>query len=509
MEDLKERTLRGGLVTMSAQAVRLVLRTGSLVVLARLLTPKDYGLVGMVTAVTGVLGIFRDLGLSAVTVQRPSITDEQISTLFWLNMLVGVLLFGLCLAMAPVLVSFYRESNLFWVTVALGSGFILSAGGAQHGALLLRQMRFVALAIIDILSLSTSIAVAVTMAATGFGYWALVGMNVCSPLVGVVMLWVLAAWVPGMPRRKVGVCSMLRFGGTVSLNSLIAYVVYNTDKVLLGRFCGAEALGIYGRGYQLINIPTQSLHSAIGSVAFPALSRIQDDPNRFKNYFLKGYSLVLALTLPATIACALFADELILVFLGPKWADAAVIFRLLAPTVLTFALINPFSWLLTSTGQVGRSLKMALVVAPVVIGGYAVGLRYGPSGVAVGFSATMTLLIVPVIAWAKHGTLISWRDIVNAVGRPFLSAAVAGALAFGVQFSFGRSLSPFLRLGLGVGVLSGTYLWMLLYVMGQKTTYLDLIRVMLRRPSVDREAQGSDYIGCPSSTAEGMQVEKR
>ena len=483
MKDLKEKTLRGGLVAISAQAVKFVLRTGSLVVLARLLTPKDFGLVGMVTAVTGVLAIFKDAGFSIITVQRTTITDEQISTLFWLNMLVGVVLFGLCLAIAPVLVAFYGESRLFWVTAVLASGFIFSGAAAQHQALLQRQMRFAALAVVEIVSLSVSIATAITMGAAGYGYWSLVGMNVVPLVVYTVLVWPIASWVPGMPRRKVGARSMLHFGGIFSLNALIVYFANNTDKILLGRFCGAEALGIYGRGYQLINIPTDGLNSAMSFVALPTLSRIQDDPHRFKSYFLKGYSLVLALTLPVTVACALFADELILVVLGPKWKDVTAIFRLFAPTVLAFAMLTPLSWLLLSRGQVGRLLKMSLFITPVLITAYVVGLRYGPDGVAFGYSAGMILLIVPIIAWAKHGTLISWRDILEAVSAPFVSAIVAAAIAFGVQFLCGQSLSPFLRLILGVGVLSGSYLWMLLNVMGEKVAYLDLFRSLRKSPS--------------------------
>lgn len=482
MKDLKRKTIHGGFVAVSAQTAKFVLRTFSLVVLARLLEPRDFGLVGMVTAITGVLGIFKDAGLSMVTIQRANITDEQISTLFWLNMLVGVVLFGLSLAIAPVLVAFYRESCLFWITAVLASGFVFSGVAAQHQALLQRQMRFFALAAIEVSSLSISIAVAIAMAASGYGYWALVGMFAMSPAITSILVWLAAAWIPGMPRRKVGARSMLRFGGTVSLNGLIYYIATNTDKILLGRFCGAEALGIYGRGYQLISIPTENLNSAVGSVAFPALSRIQNDPDRFKNYFIKGYSLVLALTLPVTIACALFADEIIFVVLGPKWKDVAPIFRLLAPTVLAFALINPFSWVLASMGLVGKALKIALVVAPVMIAGYVVGLAYGPVGVAFGYSAVMTLLIVPVIAWAKHGLLISSREILEAIHRPLLSAVMAAAIALAVQFLCGQSLSPFLRLALGVGVLSGSYLTVLLYVMGQKAIYLDLLRG-LRKPS--------------------------
>jgi O-antigen/teichoic acid export membrane protein len=287
-----------------------------------------------------------------------------------------------------------------------------------------------------------------------------------------------------MPHRGVGISSMMRFGGTATLNGLIVYIAYNLEKVLLGRFWGAEALGMYGRAYQLINIPTENLNSASGGVAFAALSRLQDDPNRFKNYFLKGYSVVLAMTLPITIACALFANDIILVILGPKWKEAIPIFQLLTPTILVFALINPMWWLLSSMGLLGRSMKIALVIAPLMIAAYVIGLPYGPTGVALAYSAVMTLWLVPHIAWSIHGTMISSRDILKASGQPFLSAIVAAAIAFAVQFFYSQSFSPFPRLLLGSGILLVSYLWMLLYVMGQKDFYLDLLRGLMKRSSV-------------------------
>ena len=476
MKDLKGRVVRGGIVTISGQTAKVLLRMGSLVVLARMLDPRDFGLVGMVSAVTGVFEIVKDAGLSAVTVQRANITEEQISTLFWINMMVGTMLGLLSLAIAPVLVSFYHEPSLFWVTVVLASGFVFNAAAIQHSALLQRQMRFATLMAADIISLLVSIAVGIGMAAGGLGYWALVGMGVVQPAVLALCVWFSTRWIPGMPRRNVGMRSMLQFGGTVSLNAIVIYLAYNLEKVLLGRFWGAETLGIYGRAYQLINLPTSLLNSSVGSVAFPTLSRLQDDPDRFKNYFLKGYSLVLALTLLATFACALFADDIINIILGPKWKDAASIFRLLAPTVLVLGMINPTGWLLLSMGRAGRSLKIALVIAPLVIVAYFIGLPYGPNGVALAYSAAMTLWLIPHIVWCIHGTMFSLRDFLSAAGRPLLSATVATALTYTVLWFCAQSMAPLLRLILGAGVMLLVHLWMLLYVMGQKSFYLDLLR---------------------------------
>lgn len=229
---------------------------------------------------------------------------------------------------------------------------------------------------------------------------------------------------------------------------LIVYLAYNLEKVLLGRYWGAETLGIYGRAYQLVNIPTDNLNSAAGSVALAALSRVQNEPERIRSYFLKGYSLVLAVTLPITIVSALFADDLILVLLDPKWHGTAAVFRLLAPIIMIFALINPLGWLLFSVGMVGRSLKIALVLTPLVISGYLLGLPYGPKGVAIGYSAVLTLGVVPHVAWCVHGTVILLRDIEAVLSRPLLSSLVAAVLPFALLFFYSRLLSPLPRVGI-------------------------------------------------------------
>ena len=487
MKDLKQRTIRGGLARLCAQGANFFIRLCSLMVLARLLGPKDFGLVGMVTAFTGILTLFRDFGLSSAAIQRTHVSDEQISTLFWINIFVGMLLGLLAVVGAPIIAAFYHEPRLVGVTAVLALGFLFNAAGVQHSVLLQRQMRFTALAVINTVGLIAGTAVGIGGARAGYGYWALVGMTVTIPLISTVGFWLTTAWVPGMPHRQTGIRSMLRFGGTVTLNGLVSYLANNVEKVLLGRFWGVDALGIYGRAYQLVNIPTDNLNFAAGEVAFSALSRLQDDPIRLKRYFLTGYSVVLALTLPMTIACALFADDVILVVLGPKWSAAVPLFRLLAPTILVFAIVNPLFWLLSSLGLVERSLKMGLVIAPLMILSYVVALPYGPRGVAFAYSTVMMLWALPAIAWTVHGTVISVRDMLLTVSRPLASSLVAGTFAFGVQRCCVQ-LSPLLRLTLESAVLLITFVGMLLFVTGQKVLYLDLLRG-LRGPIPGKEEQ--------------------
>ena len=486
MKDLRQRTARAAVARLCAQAANLLLRVISLGVLARLLEPKDFGLVSMVTALTGVLNLLRDFGLSAASVQSPTVSEEQKTTLFWINVLFGATLAGTGVALAPLVSAFYQEPRVYWVTVVIATTFLFNAAGIQHAALLQRQMRFTALSLIDTGSWIVSTSVAILAAKAGFGYWSLVAMTVTLPIASTAACWLATAWVPGMPRRGTGIRRILRFGGTITINGLVIYAASNFEKVLLGRFWGADAIGIYGRAYQLIRLPTDTLNGAVGEVAFSALSRLQDDHKRLKGFFLTGYSLVIGLTLPATCACCVFASDLIALLLGPKWNDAAPIFRLLTPTILVYAIANPLGWLLGAIGMVERGLKMSLAMAPFIIAANFVGLPYGPKGVAVANSTVMTLWLMPVIAWSVHGTVISLKDVMIVISGPLASVAVAGILALGATWLCGPS--HLIRLVIGGLVLSGSYAGMLLCVMGQKSFYTEVVKKIVRRGSVEEEA---------------------
>jgi PST family polysaccharide transporter len=394
-------------------------------------------------------------------------------------------------AIAPILARFYHEPRLLWVTVVIGLGFVFTGAAAQHGAMLRREMRFTVIAMIEIISLLVSIAVGIGMAAEGCGYWALVATSLCAPLVNLLGVWTAGRWIPGLPQRRAGVLSMLRYGGSLMLNWAISYFAFSADKVLIGRFWGAEALGIYGRAYQIINLPTQTLQSSLGQVAFPALSRVQNDPERLRSYFLKGYCLFLTLVLPITMACALYAEDIIQVFLGPKWSAAVPVFRLLTPTTLAWALIYPFNWVLNATGRTLRNLKITLLMSPIVIFGYLGGLSYGPIGVAAGFSVAMVLLVVPVVLWGTRGTSIAALDTLRVVMRPFLAILIGAGAALAASNFITLLTPPLLRLIAGSALLFSVYAVVLWLVMGQKAIYLGLLREIGIWPLASRRQEKS------------------
>lgn len=479
--EFKRRSVRGGAAVLVSQGATMALQLITTVVLARLLSPSDYGLQAMVLTLVGFVSLFKDAGLSIASVQKETVSQDQISTLFWINIAVGALLTVLVAAAGPLLARFYKDPRLLWITAASASVFLINSFAVQHRALLDRSMRFTTSVKIDILSCTIGTVVAIVMAAFGFGYWALICQNISLPLVATIATWIAMPWMPGRPRWTHELRSMMRFGGTVTLNGVVVFLAYNIEKVLLGRFWGSGPLGLYGRAYQLTNMPMQQLMTSVGSVAFPMLSRLQSDVERLRRSYLKAHSLVVSLTIPVVISCAMFADDIIHTVLGAKWSGAVPILRLLSPAILIFALMNPLSWLLRATGRVRRSLNMALVICPVMILGVVAGLRYGPNGVALGYSVAIGILALPLIAWAKRGTGITWPDFWDCIKRPLYAGAFASLTAGLFRHYFLISIDPRLALVSELAALFAVYAAVLLFAMNQKKMYFDLISNLFQR----------------------------
>jgi O-antigen/teichoic acid export membrane protein len=483
--DLGRRAARGAAVSFTGQVAVFVLRFMWLIIIARLVTPEHFGLFGMVSAFTGLLDLFRDVGLSAATIQQEGVSQEEISLLFWINLAVGAGLALVAAVCAPFLAIFYGEERLVSITLALACSFVLSGAVVQHRALLHRRMQFGTLALIDIGGLVVSMAVGIAIGLAGLGYWALVGMNITVSLASLLGAWVATGWKPSGPKLSARIRSMLHFGTTLTLNNFIVYVAYNLDKVLLGRFLGPDALGLYGRAYQLVSLPTQSMGATLWQVLFPALSRVQNDPSRLRSFFLRSYGLFLSVILPITAACALFAEDIVAVLLGPNWAQAAPLFRLLTPTIFSFALINPLASLLLATGRAVRSLKIALFICPVVITGYVLGLSRGLQGVALGFSTAMLLVTLPVLYWSRQGTSVSMSDIARTVATPLASTAIASwAALLPAQMLTGAS--PLLRVVVAFAVIFVLHYGLLVGCLGQRHVYADLWRKLFG-PAVSGE----------------------
>lgn len=455
--DLKGRSVRGGFLTLTSQGAQFILQTVSTVVLARLLTPADFGLVAMVTAITGFGQAFADLGLSEATIQQPEISHRQVSTLFWINVAIGLALTAITAALAPVLAWFYREPRLIHITMLVSLTFLIGGLRVQHDALLRRQMRFSSLAIRDIASYVVAVPVAIFVAWRGFGYWAIVALPLTLNGTQMLLSWLMVQWIPGLPRRDAKVRSLLAFGGNVAASYLIFNVNRSADSVLIGWQWGAGPLGLYSRAYNLLMLPVRQLGAPARSVAVPAFSRVQADPERLARYYLRTANLIMWILAPTFGFLFVAAVPVIVLMLGNRWREAAPVFQILAIFALGQLLLESVNWLLVSRGQSRRLLKLMAIVSPIIVSGYAIGLPFGIKGVALSGSLVLLGIFPWILRFAFRGTNLTLRRLGNSIVYPVsVCLAGVGASELTLQLIAHKSVGSQLMvtaLGFAVGTL--------------------------------------------------------
>ncbi|MBB6251942.1 lipopolysaccharide biosynthesis protein [Nitrospirillum iridis] len=428
--DIGRRATRGGTIMMAAQLVKLVAQFGSVIVLARVLAPAEFGLIAMVGALTALFEIVKELGLSAATMQRTDITHDQVSALFWINTGAGCLI-AACLAVgAPAIASFYGQPNLVPVTRWLALGFVMSGATVQHWALLRRQMRFSAIAIVETGSELLAFVVAVVLAFQGWGYWALVAQRVTAPFLVMAGCWALCRWRPSPPRRTPGIPGLLGFGLSVSGCGILSTLGRSIDQILVGRLFGAATLGLYERAARLVLVPINSINAPLYSVAMPALSRLVDEPHRFRRAFGVLIERVAMVTMPAAAGAAVASDWVTDLLFGPKW-------EAMSPLITCFALVAAVQPTLMTAGLIylpqGRPsdlLRATAIDVGLAVASFVAGIPFGAVGVAAAYAAMGLVVRLPVCFYlaAVHGP-VTQRDLyVRIMPSVWASLAVAGVV---------------------------------------------------------------------------------
>ena len=418
MAALKRQSVRGGAMTIGTQAISIAIQLTSTVILSRLLSPDDYGVLAMVMAITGVAGLFSQLGLSIAAVQKRGLTHALQTNLFWMNAAVGGLLTTIVAAASPLVAAFYHKPELTRVTAILATSFLFGSLSTQHGAMLVREMRFGRKAIASITASILGLVLTTVLAALGYGYWALVWGGLATTISGSMLLFILSPFLPGLPSKGTGVRNMLRFGANITAFDLINYCHRNLDNILIGKVWGADALGLYARAYSLLMLPIDSVRGPIAAVAFPALSKLQNEPVAFRSYYLKTTSLIALLSMPLSAFCFVSSRSIIEMTLGKHWLGASPIFSYL--TLAAF--IQPASGfagsLLLSLGQGRRYFWCGLFNAIILSVCFVIGVRWGAIGVALGYSIGNYVVLYPWLWWAFRESPVSFEDVVRACAYP-------------------------------------------------------------------------------------------
>lgn len=446
------RAIRGGAIAVGSQGARLLVNTAGTVVLARLLAPGDYGLIGMVTVVTGFLMMFKDIGLSQATVQRAELTHEQTSNLFWVNVAGSAIVALLAMAIAPLVARFYGEPRLTHIMLVLSTGFVLGGLSVQHEALLRRQMRFGALAVANVASVSCGVIVGIVLALHGARYWALVGQQIAMALTNTVAVWMFCGWRPGWPTRRSRTRDMLIFGGNVTGFNVLNYFARNGDNLLIGRVWGSQALGYYANAYQLLLLPLTQINTPVSAVLLPTLSRLVSDPERYRSAFCRSLEKVVMITMPGVALLLVTSDWVIATILGPQWAPSARILMWLAVAGLVQPVGNTTSWLYISQNRTSQLLRWGGIGSGITILSIIAGLPWGPVGVAISYALIGVLVRTPLNLWyvGREGpvrTMDYYRTVL-----PFGLAALCCGLAVLAYRYLARPASPELGLAVSVGI---------------------------------------------------------
>ena len=475
---LRSRSVRGGAVALTTQALKFALTMGATVVMARLLTPEDYGLVGMVVVFTGFLAMFNDLGLGTATIQHAHVDHRRVSTLFWTNVAAGAAVAIVTFALAPAIAWFYGDPRLITLTRVISIGFLVAGVTVQHDALLRRQMRFGSLALVDIGALIASIAAAISAAWHGLGYWAVIIGQLTATIARAIGVWAAYRWWPGWPVRRSGIGGMLTFGANLSGFNIVNYLARNVDNLLIGRYAGPGALGLYSKAYHLLLLPLDHVVAPLAAVAVPMLSRLTTSPERYRAAYIRTVEKLAALTMPGVTFMIVCSDWLIEVMLGTQWLEASVMFTFLGIAGLTQPISSSCGWLWTTQGRGAEMLRWGLCGGGLAVLSIVVGLPWGAVGVAASYGISGLVLRAPLLCWyvGRRGPVRTW-DIYRAM-MPGAAASVAAGAALVLYRHLAEPATALGGLIVGLGVTIAIALTVLLLLPGGRRLVSDAWNVL-------------------------------
>ncbi len=433
---LRRTAVRGAGAAIAGSACNFAVGIGSVVILARLLTPSDFGIVTMVTTFSLLLRSFGLNGFTELIMQREELTDSLASNLFWINLGIGTILTLAFASSGPLLALIYHNSDVIQVTRGLSLTIGIGCLGYIHGGLLQRAMHFRSTAIIFFASQVLQVIVSIVLAMAGWHYWALVWGSVTQSVVAAVGAWLVCRWVPSRPGRASGTGSGLKFAMNVYSHFAFSYLTRNTDNLLVGWRFGARALGFYKRAYDLFVLPETQFLSPLSAVVVSTLSRVNRDREQFQRYFLRTISVLALLGMGIGADLALVGEDVIRFLFGPGWEEAGRIFALFGPGLGVMLLYNTHGWIHLSIGRPERWFRWGLMEFVCTASLFLLTLPWGPSGIAFAWTTSYFLLMFPGFWYAGKpiglgiGRVLAvvWKFFAASVGAGFGTALIIRAM---------------------------------------------------------------------------------
>ncbi len=430
--DLRRLAVRGAAATISASILSLAAQVVSTVILARLLTPADFGVVTMVTTISLLLSSFGLNGFSEGVIQFEQIDHNTASNLFWINIGAGLVLSIAFAAAGSLLARFYRNPLVANVAIGLSVGIVISATSVIHLALLKRAIRFAGISSNDVVGRAVNTAISILLALRGWGYWALVAGIVSQQLSMTVGAWWLCRWIPSFPRRTGKTGAMVRFAVKVYGQYCLLYSSQNIDNLLVGWRFNAVALGFYKKAYDLFALTAAQLTAPLNNVALAALSRLNQDHLRLRRYLAGSLGVIAFAGMALSADLTLVGRDVVRLVLGPKWSESGRIFEVFGPGIGVMLLCSTFGWIHLSIGKPGRWLRWTLVQLTFTVSLFLVALPWGPSGVAAAWSISYWALLIPGFWYAGRPIGFGVSALIAAIWKYAAAALAAGLITAGI-----------------------------------------------------------------------------
>ena len=440
--ELRRLAVRGAAASVSAQGFGLTLQVVGTVVLARLLTPADFGVVAMVSTFSLLLMSFGTSGLNEAIIQTEEMNQLQASNLFWITCTIGLIATVGFAGAGSLLARFYRNPLVASVAVAMSVAIFIAATSATHLALLRRAMRFGAVSAIDVVGRAVYTCVPILLALRGWGYWALVAGIVAQGISTTIGACWLCRWIPSLPRRGVGTRAILSFAARVYGRFSANYFSRNFDNLLVGWQFNAAALGFYKKAYDLFALSASQLTAPLFNVALAALSRLNQDPVRFRRYLANSLGIIAFVGMAVGADLTLVGKDVVRLVLGSKWSESGRIFQLFGPGIGVMLLYSTVGWIHLSIGKPGRWLRWTLVELAVTVSLFLVALPWGPAGIASAWSMSFWILLIPAFWYAGRPIGLGASSLIAAVWKYAAASLLAGLATAAIARGMAISASP-------------------------------------------------------------------
>ena len=457
--DLKTKTLSGMIWSFVQRFGTMAISFVSNIVLARLLTPDDYGTIGMLMIFIAVANTFVDGGFGSALIQKKEPTKEDYSTIFWWNMLLSVVLYGLLFLGAPAVARFYNLPLLCDVLRVQGIVLIINALSIIQQNQLRKQLKFKRLATVTVISATLSAGIAIILAYMGWGVWALVAQQLMLSGFNAVQLWILNKWYPAFVFSKESFKQLFGFGGFILASNLINTFCNEIKGLLIGRFFSPATLGFYTQAYKLEQVVSTSFSNVVDQVSYPVLAELQNNNESLKRTLKKLTTAISFITTPLMLIMALVAHPLILFLYTDKWLPSVYYFQVLCIAGIAICLQNISYHAVASKGKskdlfvwtiIKRTLGIIIIVAGMALWGIN-GLIWGAT------IAAWVLLLINLYLVEKHVGYKLWQQL-----KDLLPIFILAALCYLIVYGF-NMVSPF-----------GTYTTGLLSVIIYITLYLGI-----------------------------------